>query len=214
MIITWYGQSCFRVQSGQTTIVIDPFDKSIELTPPKFEAQLVLVTHNHPDHNNISTIKGDYFVINGPGEYEYKGTRVSGIRSYHDNSHGEEAGLNTIYIINFEDIILVHLGDLGQDKLDEAQLEAMGEVDIVMVPVGGDSTIDGEKALDVINQIEPKIAIPMHFKTKGSKSKLDSVDNFLKTIGSTGLKAEEKLTIKKKDLPDPEGKMEVVLLKV
>lgn len=213
MIITWYGQSCFKVQSGQDTVVIDPFDKSIGLTPPKFEAQLVLSTHEHPDHNNISTIKGDYFVIDGPGEYEYKGIRVNGIRSYHDNEEGKERGLNTIYVIRFEDILLAHLGDLGQEKLNETQIETIGDVDILMVPVGGNFTIDGEKALDIINQIEPRIAIPMHYKVKGLKPKLESVDGFLKAIGKTDLSPEEKLTIKKKDLPDPEAKTEIVLLK-
>lgn len=214
MVITWYGQSCFKIQSGQTTLVIDPFDKSIGLTPPKFEAQLVLTTHNHPDHNNISTIKGDHFVVDGPGEYEYGGIRVTGIRSYHDNNKGEERGLNTIYTINFEDIILAHLGDIGQDKLEDEQLNALGEVDILMVPVGGNFTVDGEKALDIVNQIEPKIVIPMHYKIKGLKEKLDDVNVFLKAIGKTDVTAEEKLTIKKKDLPDPEDKMEVTVLKV
>ncbi|MEX0877753.1 MAG: MBL fold metallo-hydrolase [Candidatus Spechtbacterales bacterium] len=214
MVITWYGQSCFKIQSGQLTVVIDPFDKSIGLTPPKFEAQMVLTTHDHFDHNNISTIKGDYFVVDGPGEYEYGGIRVRGIRSYHDNSGGEERGLNTIYVVTIEDINLLHMGDIGQDKLTEEQLDVIGEVDILMVPVGGNFTVDGEKALDISNQVEPKIVIPMHYKLKGLKPGLDDVSGFLKAIGKTDVTAEEKLTIKKKDLPDPENKMEVVVLKI
>ena len=92
MVITWYGQACFRLQSGSTTVVIDPFQKKIGLNPPKIEAQLVLITHHHTDHNNISTIKGSPFIVDGPGEFDYQGVQVQGIESYHDNKEGQERG--------------------------------------------------------------------------------------------------------------------------
>lgn len=214
MVITWYGQSCFKIQSGQTVVAIDPFDKSIGLTPPKFEAQLALVTHDHPDHNNLETIKGDFFVIDGPGEYEYKGVRVEGIPSFHDAKEGNERGLNTIYLIRMEDMTLAHLGDIGQEQLNDDQLETMGEVDILFAPVGGVFTVDAEHAIEIINQIEPKIVIPMHYKLKDLKVKLDPLESFLKAIGHGDAGAEEKFTIKQKELPGPEDKMEVVVLKV
>lgn len=212
MVITWYGQACFKIQSGSTIVIVDPFDKSIGLTPPKIEANIVLVTHDHPDHNNIETIKGEPFVIDSPGEYEYQGVSVQGISSFHDSNDGEDRGLNTIYILKMEGIRIVHLGDLGQKTLTEKQLETLGAVDILMVPVGGVYTIEAPQALEITNQIEPKIVIPMHYKVKGLKTELADVSAFLKEIGQPDNKPEEKLTIKKNLLPQEQ--MDVVVFKI
>ena len=214
MIINWYGQACFKIQSGSTIIVIDPYDKKLGLTLPKLEAQIVLVTHEHFDHNNVKDIKGDPFIIDSPGEYEYGGVKVRGAFSYHDDKKGEERGINTIYKIQMEDIALAHLGDFGQRQLTEQQLDALGEIDILMVPTGGTYTIDAARAVEIVNQVGPRIVIPMHYKIKGLKVKLDSVDNFLKEIGKTDVEKIEKLTIKRKNLPDPEEKMEVIVFKL
>lgn len=211
MVITWYGQACFRIQSGSTTIVIDPFQKKIGLNPPKIEAQLVLITHHHADHNNASTIKGSPFIVDGPGEFDYQGVQIQGIESYHDNEEGQERGLNTIYTLKTEGIRVAHLGDLGQLSLTEQQINRMGTVDVLMVPVGGTYTIDGARALKVVNQIEPHIVIPMHYKVKGLTIKLDSVTQFLKEVGQPDVKTQEKLILKKSTLP--QEKMEVVVLK-
>lgn len=215
MIINWYGQSCFKIQSGQTTLVIDPFDKKIGLTPPKLEAKLVLVTHEHYDHNNVGAIKGSPFIIDSPGEYEVGGVRIRGVFSYHDAAENNKDGgrePNTIYTIRVEGIVLAHLGDLGQTQLTEEQLDAIGEVDILMIPVGGTHTIGAKEAVEIIGQIEPKITIPMHYNVKGLKVKLAGVDSFLKELGQKNLKTQEKLTIKQNNLPDPEEKMEIVVL--
>ncbi|MDX1535401.1 MAG: MBL fold metallo-hydrolase [Candidatus Spechtbacterales bacterium] len=214
MVITWYGQSCFRVQSGSTTVVFDPFKKSIGLNPPIGEANMVLVSHDDDDHNNAKSLKGDPFVIDSAGEYEKQGIRVWGIRSFHDNKEGEENGLNTIYTVRMEDMVLCHLGDLGQKKLTDEQLDAIDGVDILMIPVGGDTTIGAEGSIEIINQIEPRIVMPMHYKVKGLKMKLDPVDDFLKEIGQKDVKPQEKLTIKAKDLPKEDDKMEIVVLKL
>lgn len=214
MIINWYGQACFKIQSGSTTIAIDPFEKKLGLTPPKFEAQIVLITHEHFDHNNVKDIKGEPFVIDSPGEYEHMGVRIKGFFSYHDDKEGKERGINTIYKIQMEDITLAHLGDLGQRQLTEQQLDALSEIDILMVPVGGTYTIDGTTAVEIINQIEPRIVIPMHYKVKGLGVKLDSVDDFLKEIGKTDVDKIEKLTIKRKNLPDPDEKIEVIVFRI
>ena len=213
MIITWYGQACFKIQSGSTILVTDPFEKKLGLTPPKFEAQIALVTHEHFDHNNVAGISGSPFVIDSPGEYEVGGVKVGGVFSFHDNKEGKERGVNTIYVIKMEDITIAHLGDLGQAQLTEEQIDFLGEVDILMIPVGGNYTIDAETAVEIINQIEPKIVIPMHYYVKGLSVKLDPVTDFLKEIGQTDVKLIDKLTIKQKDLPDPEEKMEVVVFK-
>lgn len=215
MVITWYGQSCFKLQSGDKTLIIDPFSKSIGLTPPAVQADVVFVTHNHFDHNNIKTIKGDPFIINGPGEYELKGIKVLGIESFHDDEGGAKRGLNTLYLISMEDIRVLHLGDLGQSSLADNQLEAIESVDIAMVPVGGHFTIDAKQAVSIINQIAPKIIIPMHYKVQNLTIKeLSGVDSFLKEFGEEDIKQQEKLTIKSKDLQTESEKSEVIVFQM
>lgn len=210
MVITWYGHSCFKIQSGQLTLIIDPFDPSIGLRPPRGKADVVFVTHQHYDHNYLEGINDDAFIIEGPGEYEIKGVTCRGIASYHDAKDGKDRGLNTIYMIEVEGIILCHLGDLGQ-KLSNGQLEAVDGADVLFVPVGGKYTIDAEEAAEVIHQIEPKIIIPMHYKIPGLKINLDSADMFLKEMGISKKEAVSKITLKKKELPE---NSEVILMKL
>ncbi|MDP1629680.1 MAG: MBL fold metallo-hydrolase [bacterium] len=211
MVITWYGQSCFKIQAGETVLAIDPFDKSIGLTPPRFRADILLVTHDHYDHNNKESINGEPFLISGPGEYEIKGLEILGVESYHDNNLGAKRGKNTIYKIEMDEIRLCHLGDLGQEKLTDKQLQNLGEIDILMIPIGGKFTIDGASALTVVNQIEPRIVIPMHYKIPGLKIDISGLNEFLKEFGAKETKPEEKLTVKKKDLPQEEETKLVVL---
>jgi len=217
MIITWYGHSCFKIQtrnSGKDVVIyIDPFDKSIGLRPPSGQGQIVLSTHGHPDHNNIKTIKGKPFVIEGPGEYEIKGIRILGISAFHDSKEGGERGLTTIYVIESEEMRICHLGDLGQKELTEEQLEGLDGVDVLMVPVGGNFTISGEQASKIINQIEPKIAIPMHYKIPKLAIKLDGVEKFLKVMGEGKIAPEDKLVLRKKELPQEE-ETKIVILKL
>ncbi|KKR02951.1 MAG: Zn-dependent hydrolase of the beta-lactamase fold-like protein [Parcubacteria group bacterium GW2011_GWF2_39_13b] len=211
MIITWYGHSCFKIITNSLTIIIDPFNKDIGLRPPQGQADIVLVSHDHHDHNNISAINGSPFVIKGPGEYEVKGISIVGVESAHDIKKGEERGLNTIYLIESEDIKLCHFGDFGQDDLTDEQTEAINEPDIIFVPVGGKYTIGATRATTMMNSLEPKIVIPMHYKMPGVKSDIDSVDRFLKEMGAGKKSAVDKLAIKKKTLPE---QMEVVVMKL
>lgn len=214
MIITWYGQACFKIQSGDKTLIIDPYEKSIGLNPPTGQADLVFVTHEHSDHNNISVIKGDYFLINGPGEYEVKGIKARGIMSFHDNERGAKRGFNTLYAIEAEGIKMLHMGDMGQESLLDKELEEVGKVDILMIPVGGFFTIDAKQAGHIINQIEPKIVIPMHYKIpKLTIAELSGVEEFLEEFGGGEVEAVEKLTVKGKDFMDEEEKIKVVILK-
>ena len=194
--------------SGQVSVLIDPFSKEIGLRPPKIKDNLVLITHQHYDHNNISEIGPETFIIDGPGEYEKQGISVKGISSFHDKSQGKERGLNTIYIIKAEDLTVCHMGDFGQDKLDESQFEAVGDIDILMVPIGGKYTIDYKEAMEVISQIEPKIIIPMHYKIKGLEVDIAGPDKFLKEIGLTPEKV-DKFKIAKKNMPVEETKLVV-----
>jgi L-ascorbate metabolism protein UlaG (beta-lactamase superfamily) len=215
--ISFAGQSCFQISVSNSRdhsadIVIDPFDEALGLKVPNFSADIAMVTHSHHDHNNIKALKGDPFVINGPGEYEVKGVFIQGIDSFHDAVEGKERGINTIYIIEAEDIKFCHLGDLGQKQLTDEQLEKIDSVDILMIPVGGTYTIDSTAAQKIISQIEPLIVIPMHYdipKLK-TKEKLDGVDKFLKTMGKDKIAPVDKLTVKSSTLP--KDTMEIVIL--
>lgn len=216
MNIQYYGHSCFKIVTkpagrGREDVAIffDPFDKSVGLRPPQGQADLVLVSHDHSDHNNTEALKGEPYIINIPGEYSAKGVNIIGINSYHDEKNGAERGLNTIYILESEDLRICHLGDLGE-KLSEKQLEKINGIDILMIPIGGKFTIDSKKAVEIIKEIEPAIVIPMHYKIKGSAVDIDDEKKFCNEIGSCPKEKVSKINIKKKDL---EGKnMEVVIM--
>jgi L-ascorbate metabolism protein UlaG (beta-lactamase superfamily) len=214
MNIVWKGQSCFQIATQKTkfqvNIVIDPFSPEIGLKPPSQSADMVLVTHNHPNHNNTKAVGGEPFLISGPGEYEIKDVYIQGIPSWHDEKEGKERGGNTIYVIDAEDLRVCHLGDLGQNELTDEQLEKIGEVDILMVPVGGVTTISEKEAVKIISQIEPKITIPMHYSIPKLKIKLGGVEGFLKNLGIKSMTPEPKLSIKKKDIMPEEAKIVVL----
>ncbi|MFH1582422.1 MAG: MBL fold metallo-hydrolase [bacterium] len=215
MNINWHGQSCFSITSSKgkgenINIVIDPFDESTGLRVPKMEADVLLTTHDHKDHNNVKAVSGSPFLINGPGEYEVKEVFIQGIQSYHDESSGKDRGVNTIYTIETEDIKICHLGDLGQKELTPEQVEEIGEIDILMIPVGGNFTISAKEAGKIMSQLEPSIVIPMHYSISKLKIKLDSIDAFLKAVGVKKPEALAKLSIKKKDLIPEEAKIIVL----
>jgi len=215
MQIIWKGQSCFQITSSEgknnhVNIVIDPFDETIGLRLPKLEADIVLTTHDHGDHNNVKAVSGSPFLIEGPGEYEIKEVYIEGLSSFHDDSSGKEKGLNTIYTIEAEDIRICHLGDLGQKELTPEQLEKIGEIDILMIPVGGVYTIGVKEAVRIMSQIEPNIIIPMHYQIPKLKLKLDGVDKFLKTMGIKSISPLPKLSIKKKDILSEEAKIVIL----
>jgi len=216
MTIQWYGQSCFQIiasrnRGEQVSIVIDPFSEEIGLKLPKLEADILLISHRHHDHNNIKGVAGNYFLIEEPGEYDVKNVILQGISSYHDNSQGKEKGENIIYTIGVEDLKICHLGDLGQKELTGEQLEKIGEVDILMIPVGGTYTVSDKEASKIMSQLEPRITIPMHYALPKLKVKLDSLDKFLKNFGIKNLEPLKKLSVKKKDLSSEEAK--IIILK-
>lgn len=210
MTINWFGQSCFRIEAKEGSILIDRFyEEKTGLKPPKIKDDIVLVTHEHQDHNNVEDINPEAFLINTPGEYEKKGIAIRGISSYHDKTEGKERGMNTIYVIKAEDMTICHLGDLGQEKLDEKQVDEIGDIDILLVPVGGNYTINYKEAIGVIGQIEPKIIIPMHYKVKDLKSDIEGPEKFVKELGLTPEKV-DKYKIAKKLLPLEEMKLVIL----
>src|SRR3989338_5684136 len=217
MQISWKGQACFQLvissrKDAQLKMVIDPYGESTGLSLPSLEADVVLVTHEHEDHNNRKGVKGEPFIISNPGEYEMKGVFVQGIASFHDEAQGKERGMNTIYAIDGEGIKVCHLGDFGQKELTSEQLENIGDVDVLLIPVGGVYTINGKEAQKVISQLEPKIVIPMHYALPKLKYKLNPVEDFLRTMGAKKAEPQEKLMIKEKDLLAEREETEIVVL--
>lgn len=211
MFLSWLGQSCFRLEGKDVSLLIDPFSKEIGLRAPRVRDALVLVTHQHYDHANLEGVSSETMVIDGPGEYEAKEVYVHGIKSFHDNVQGTLRGLNTIYVVKLEEITLCHLGDLGQEKLDDQQLDLIGNVDVLMVPVGGKYTINYKEAVGIVGQIEPKIIVPMHYKVPGLTIDLETADKFLKEIGLEPEKT-DRLKITAKTLPQEEMKLAVITL--
>lgn len=215
MQISWKGQACFfviiqRNKQEQVKIVLDPFDPSIGLKLPSLEADIVAVTHDHEDHNNSKEVKGDPFVISNPGEYEIKDVFVKGIPSFHDDSQGKDRGMNTIYVIEAESIRICHLGDIGQTELSSEQIEKIGNIDLLLVPVGGVYTIGAKHAAKIVHQIEPRMVIPMHYALPKLKFKLDKVDDFLREMGVKDAEPESKLVLKAKDFSLDEMKVMVL----
>ncbi len=165
MEITYLGHSCFKLKNKNGTVIIDPYAQEVGLTLGKQTADLVLVSHQHPDHNASERIAGATaetkpMLIDTPGEYEIKGISVFGIES----EHGGNKGANTIFVVLMDGLSICHLGDLGQE-LTEEQVARIGEVDVLMCPVGGHFSLDAKTAIKVMNQLEPKIMIPMHYRT-------------------------------------------------
>jgi L-ascorbate metabolism protein UlaG (beta-lactamase superfamily) len=212
MHIIWQGQSCFQLltarQKGeQISVVIDPFGEESGLKAPSPTADILLITRDDKDHNNKKAVKGDPFVIECPGEYEAKEVFIQGIPSFFSEDKKEQ---NIIYVIEAEGLKICHLGALGQKELTVEQLEKIGDVDILLVPVGGGSALDSKGAIKVISQIEPHIAIPMHYALPKLKAQLDGVDKFLKEMGKKTIEPQPKLLIKKKDLVSEETQVVVL----
>lgn len=202
MDINWYGQACFKIKGKTATVIIDPFNPEIGLKFPKdMQADIVIKTHNHSDHNYLEGVGGDPVAISGPGEYEIKGVSVAGVGTYHDEQQGAQRGQNTIFNIYIDGLNIVHVGDLGH-VLTQNQVEEIGQCNILMIPVGGVYTIDAKAAVEVVAQLEPRIILPMHYKIDGLKYDLAGVEDFLKGMGTETPQAQPKLSVTKDKLPE------------
>lgn len=213
MEIKYLGHASFLMKTKQGNIVCDPFpskDAKIGLKFPKnIEANIVTISHDHFDHNAVSEVMGNPYVVKEPGEFEINGIRIFGIQSYHDEVNGEKRGMNTIFIFEVEGLSICHLGDLGH-KLNESQAKELDEVDVLMIPVGGKVTLNMKEVMDVINQIEPRIVIPMHYETDASNLDVNDLGNFLKEFGQEKIIEQDKLQISSKEnLPE---EMQIVVL--
>lgn len=216
MQIIWHGQCCFKITDkidrDEVTIITDPYDPEVGFRLPKLTPDICTVSHDHPDHNNTAGLKNKPFIIDKPGEYEISGVMINGISSYHDKQQGKEKGPNIIFKFEVNNMTIAHLGALGH-ILKPNQLEKLGIIDILLIPVGGYTTINFKQAVEVINQIEPRIVIPMHYKVPSLTMELDSLDKFTKIMGIDKPEEMDKLKIDKKSMPSDETKI-VVLNKI
>lgn len=201
MEIKWFGHSCFRLRDKAGIVVTDPVPRTTGYERPRLRADIVTVSHPHENHSDIRGFQGEPFVIDGPGEYEVSGIFVTGIRTYHDAKKGQERGFNTIYLIQYEDMSVCHLGDLGHVPSQD-QVEELSEVDVLLIPVGGGGALNSAQAAEVVSLIEPRLVVPMHYRTEIYKGDLDPVDKFLKEMGLKEAPVEEELKITKNQLPE------------
>lgn len=204
MEIKYIGHSSFFIKTKTAKIVTDPFNPQMTgMKFPKQEADIVTVSHHHADHNYVERVKEGSLVIDWPGEFEKNEVRIYGYQSFHDKKQGEERGINTMFKFESENISILHCGDLGH-VLDQATVELIGNVDILLIPVGGFFTINAEEAVKVINEIEPSIVIPMHYNMPEMNQEqfgnIQTLDSFLKEIGAEDVTPVDKLTIKKEDI--------------
>lgn len=216
MDITYFGHSSFYIKTREAKIVTDPFDpKMVGLTFPKVTANIVTTSHQHADHNYAKVIAGEPHVFDWPGEFEKNSVRIFGFQSYHDAKKGAERGENIVYKFDVEGLSVVHLGDLGYVP-DEKLVEEIGNVDILMIPVGGFFTMGSTEAAETVKKLDPFIVIPMHYNAPGINpeiaEKMEPVSTFMQKMGAEETQPVDKLTIKKEDLIEDTTK--VVLMSV
>ena len=202
MEIAWHGYSCFRLtERNSASIVTDPFNKSIGLASPRLKADVVTISHDAPGHSNSDNVKGAR-TISGPGEYEIGGAFITGVNtSSNKQEENSETSPNTAYVIDYDSASVCHLGDMNAIP-SQTQIEALGTVDVLLVPVGGGKGLNAAQAAEIISLIEPSIVVPMHYRVGKVKVKLDPLSRFLKEMGLGKVNSEPNLKVIKSSLPE------------
>ncbi len=205
MEITWYGLSCFRLTGrGQASIVTDPYNGGLGLPSLKIRADVVTISHEAKGHNNADAVGGKRHALVGPGEYEIGGVFITGISTVVDD--GDRP--NVLFLFDFGDVTIAHLGDMAKVPT-QTQTEALEQVDVLLVPVGGGSSLNAAMAAELVSMLEPRIVIPMHYKIPKLKLELEDVDRFLKEMGVTQPSLEATVKINPSSLTE---ETQVVLL--
>lgn len=218
MEIQYLGHSCFRLKGKEGTVVTDPYGSMVGWKLPAIKADVVTVSHQHEDHNNILGVKSISdrprpFIVDQAGEYEVGGITVFGHPTWHDGQQGVERGRNIIFSIYLDGVHILHLGDLGHTLPDNV-IEEVGDVDVLLCPVGGVFTIDPQRALDTISAIEPDVVIPMHYRSpahdQAGFGELSTLEDFMQKYGKTAV-AQEKLVVSARS-SDEEAETQLVVL--
>ncbi len=201
MEITWYGLSCFKItERGMATVVTDPYDhRETGYEPLKLKADIVTVSHDAPGHNYLEGVQGNPYSITGPGEYEVGGVFITGIQI--GGKHQPDEVKNTIFVFDFNGVTIAHLGDLSRLPT-QTEVEALGIVNVALVPIGSGRTLNAARASEVISLLEPHIVIPMHYATPDGNIPLDSLSKFLKEMGITALETLPSLKITSANIPE------------
>ncbi len=198
--ISWLGRTCFRLRGREATIVTDPYNKRLGYDFGKPRADIVSCSRFGEAYHFLEAIKGEPKVVEGPGEYEINDVFITGIGTYADSENGKKRGKNTVYIYDLEGMQICHLGAIGHPPSSE-QLEQMNNVDVLIIPVGGNTTLNAQQASELISAIEPHIVIPMHYKIEGLDNDLEDLTRFAKEMGMTAT-SQDKLNLKPSDVPD------------
>ena len=196
MEITWFGHSCFRItERGQAAVVCDPYDSDeVGYQPLKLKADIVTISHENASHSYLKGVKGEPYVIKGPGEYEVGGVFITGLRTDMRKKRDPNQAVNTLYLIDFGGINIVHLGDMLQVPT-QAEVESLGPVHIALVPIGGNGSLNAASATEAVSLFEPNIVIPMHYQTSQTSLKLDPIGKFLKEMGLSEVETQPSLKI-------------------
>lgn len=198
MEITWLGHGCFRLKGKESVVVMDPCPRSTGYNIGRQQATIVTVSHHHPEHSYLEAVTAQR-ILDAPGEYEIGGVMITGVRTWHDDRRGAQRGPNIVFVVELDEVRVCHLGDLGHVPTQE-QTEALSDIDVLLVPVGGHSTIDAALASEVVSLLEPRLVVPMHYATEGSTAKLDRLDTFIKQMGVSP-SPQPKLALTKTTLP-------------
>jgi L-ascorbate metabolism protein UlaG (beta-lactamase superfamily) len=202
MEIVWYGQTCFRLsERGLATVVTDPYPPEAGLTYPRSRAHVITASYIDPSCRYVHGVRGPYKLFDGPGEYETGGVFITGIRTFADGKEGSVRGLNTVFLVDFEGLTVCHLGYLGHVPA-QSQVEDLGTVDVLLVPVGGGDSLSPAQASEVISVFEPGIVIPMYYDIPGLKTQLGSLDRFRKEVGLETLHTEDSLKVSKSNISE------------
>jgi L-ascorbate metabolism protein UlaG (beta-lactamase superfamily) len=206
MEITWYGRACFRLRGRDATVIADPCPPNTGFVAGKHDVDLLTISHAHPDHTYTRSISAK-LTLTRPGEYEFKDLLVTAVRSYHDGEGGTARGENIIFAVEMDGVHVCHLGDLGH-LLGDEQLSELGPIDVLLVPVGGATTLTPSEAAEVVAQIGPKIVIPMHYAVDGGSTDLLGPEKFLHEMAVEPIR-QPKAQVTPHSLPD---ETQVVLL--
>ena len=228
MDITWLGHSAVRIKGSQSVLVTDPYDDSVGSAMPTVKADIISVSHDHPHHSFVGAVEGDPRVLSGPGEYEIGNFFITGIGTPRHprpkapvvvpEAESEFGGgevdeleeekeeekwdhqINTVFIFRSEGLTICHLGVIGH-ALSPRQTEDLNQADVLIIPVGGHSTIDVDKAAQLVSTIGPRIVVPVHYRVNGMDEDLEPVERFLGEIGATDVSPQSRLSVTSTNLP-------------
>jgi L-ascorbate metabolism protein UlaG (beta-lactamase superfamily) len=211
MEINWFGHSCFRIsERGTTTVVCDPYNSAeVGYEPLKLKADIVTISHASPSHNDLKAVKGDAYVIDGPGEYEVGGVFITGLQTDQKKTNGKSQLVNTLYLIEYFGITIAHLGDMMHVPT-QTEVESLGPVHIALVPVGAGGALNATEASEVISLFEPNIVIPMHYATTASTAEIEPIGKFLKVMGLSEVETMPSLKVTRPDMLPEETKVVVL----